>query len=66
MSERFYKQQGQTITSIRTKTGVNKPKRKLKKDVVSDIENLLGKTIPGLDMHSEKWDEMYKQYSKNL
>jgi len=38
MGDRFYMQQKEY-----------KPKRRLKADVIADITNLLGRTVPGLD-----------------
>ena len=38
-----------TKTTMQTKTGVNKPKRRLKADIVKDINTLLGEDVPSLD-----------------
>ena len=48
-ADRFYGGQKMTKTSMQTNTGANKPKRRLKKDIVLDIEKMLSKEIPGLD-----------------
>jgi hypothetical protein len=46
----------------------NKPMEISIPDHVKDKDSLIAhmKTIPGLEMHSKKWDEMYKALSKNF
>ena len=48
-ADRFYGAQKMTKTTMQTKTGVNKPKRRLKADIVKDINTLLGEDVPSLD-----------------
>ena len=48
-ADRFYGGQKMTKTSMQTKTGVNKPKRRLKADIVKDISAILGETVESMD-----------------
>lgn len=48
MSERWYLQQGYSITNERLKTGACKPKRRLKADYVTAINDLMQTSIKSL------------------
>ena len=49
MGERFYLQQGLTITKVReAKMEVPKVKKRLKADIIKDIETVLETELPGL------------------
>lgn len=47
MGDRWYTQQNRKVSQVRTQE--SKPKRKLKKDYIAEIDNLLGRSISGLD-----------------
>ncbi len=49
MGDRWYQEQGITITDIRCKEGKAKPKRKLKKDYIAEINQILSIDIVGLE-----------------
>ena len=47
-ADRFYGEQKMTKTTMQTGTGVNKPKRRLKADIVKSVNGLADETIPSL------------------
>ena len=59
---------GKGKTGLNLKDDKNNPIEISLPDHVKDKDSLIAhmKTIPGLDMHSTKWDEMYKALSKNF
>jgi len=62
MGDRFYTQQGQ-----KAKIGQNgKPMRRLKKDIASDIQDLLIMQIPGLENSGKAVLEKLLEGIKNL
>lgn len=47
-AERFYGAQKMTKTSMQTKTGANKPKRRLKAEIATNVEALLGFSLASM------------------
>lgn len=49
MGDRFYNQQNEYLGRTRANKSAPKPKRKLKKDYVAQVAEILGEEVPGLD-----------------